>query len=305
MRRILALAFTASLVASAGCDLYFGGDDDDECAYGGADVPTGGAPQLPEGYRNPQTGQCEYLGGGGGGWCDPNCGPCPTDSNEAAGALPSWGMCQSSCTGLDEGSCLDAPGCRAAYIDDCPPGAPATCDMTWYYECWAVDQTGPVQGSCEGLDAYSCSMHDDCISVHDNACNNPGTDPNGDQAWCGLGWFRRCADEPTAATGCFSDSECSTGERCNAAEVCNPPPGCAGGTGTGNGLIDCTTCYGECVPDEPPPACNTLPDEVSCIDRSDCSPLYEGINCDCDPANPQCTCQQWQYVGCTDMDTAP
>lgn len=307
MRRILALLFSASLIASAGCGVYFGNDDDDdECQWGGGDVPNSGAPQAPEGYRNPQTGMCEYFGGGGGGGCNPECGPCPGDgavgSENNALALPSWGMCQSSCTGLDENSCIDAAGCRAAYIDDCPADAPASCDQTWFYECWAVDQTGPIQGGgCDGLDAYTCSMHDDCVAVHDNACNNPGGE-SADRAWCGLGLFRRCEAEPTENTGCYSDNECGMNERCNAAEVCQPPPGCGSGSGDSNGLIDCSVCYGYCVPDQPPAACDTLDSEAECIGRNDCSPLYEGINCDCDPSNPTCTCQQWQYVGCTAME---
>ena len=102
------------------------------------------------------------------------CGPCP-DYGADIGAEPSWGACYDQCTGLDEATCLDTPACRGAYVDICPPNA--DCDLEGaiaFVECWAVDQTGPIQGECSGLDAWECSRHDDCVAYHIIRCKEEG-----------------------------------------------------------------------------------------------------------------------------------
>jgi len=322
MRHLLVCAAILGLsLTTAGCEWYFGNDDD--CNY------NDGAFAEPDqaGFRNPQSGQCEYWGGGGGG----GCGDYFAVGLQAA---PDWAMCFSQCTGLDEQSCMDTSGCRAVYRGNCPEGLDCGVLEEWTYaECWATAPSGPVQGGvCEGLDAYECSRHDDCVARHypnGAGCNGteadcaPGTglyDPTG------VGAFNSCASE-NQATGCYGDDECGEGERCNASEVCLPPPTDAD---CDPSFPDCggnvpTACYGHCVPDDidkgtcvgmvacdsiPPkcPAdsvpgilngcwsgyciplsecettatCDEVTNEFSCISRADCSPIYEGINCTCD-----------------------
>ena len=160
--RLLATPALLALLAS-GCVFYAGDDDDDPCKYGGGDVDNGGAadPIYDPGQRNPDTGQCEYFGGGGGGGggggCDA-CGNCPPDETDPGAGdaaepapTPTWGYCESACTGLDEATCVATSACRAIYVSG---------ETVTYADCWSVDQTGPIQGGgCDGLDATTCSMH--------------------------------------------------------------------------------------------------------------------------------------------------
>jgi hypothetical protein len=234
MRTLLAVVVAVASWGAGGCNLYF--DDDDPCLFGGGDSGyVDGAAEPAVGLRNPQTGQCEFLGGGGGTPpCDDACGPCPVSEPDPA-PLPSWGFCESECTGLGESACPATPGCRGAYLvpGELDPGPR-------FYECWSVDMTGPVQGGgCEGLDAWACSVHDDCIAIHFAGASGEAPVP------VGIGDFEACAAEPV---GCYSDNDCAAGTRCNAAEVCLPPPDCEPG-----GACE-PVCYGFCVPDGVAPA---------------------------------------------------
>jgi len=323
--------FALILAPVTGCQ-YYGGDDDDDCDYGG-DAPL----VEPDYLRTPDSGQCEYYGGGGGR-CRDACGPCaePADdeADRAPEYYPSWAFCESYCEALDETTCLATSGCRGAYVND---GVPS------FWQCWGTDQGGPIQGGgCDGLDAYSCSLHDDCIAVHayDGGCGgDPAPGEGAPEPCAGIGWFEYCADE---RAGCYGDDECGAGMRCNAAEVCMSPPGCEDSP---DGLIDCdAACYGYCVPDvlpdpgsctgdvfcdEPPPECpdGTLPgikdgcwtryciplaecedlpppipcseigNESQCIARADCSAFYEGVDCVCDELG-NCECADWRFVDC-------
>ena len=306
MRSILAVtSLFAALTVTPGCSFYFG-DDDDDCQWGG-EAPSD--PIADPGIRNPETGLCEYYGGGGGG-CDPACGPCADDSYGDRAPLPSWGYCESYCTGLDELTCQATSGCRAAYLETCgtadAPDAP--CDLATqriFFECWAVDQSGPIQGSCENLDSWTCSMHDDCVAVHADTCNSAES-PLIDPAGC-LGNFLSCQPEVVDDGGCYTDADCALDQYCNAAEVCLPPPECQTQPDS-NGISECGICYGWCVSGEPPPppppppiACEQLITEAECVARDDCTPIYEGVNCTCDPNTNTCTCEDWLFTSCSSL----
>nr|MBA3452041.1 hypothetical protein [Deltaproteobacteria bacterium] len=149
--------YAAILLLLAGCDLYFGGDDEPPCTgYG-----IGASPVAPNELRNPQTGQCQSYGGGGGCYDyvdgDGRCAPCAYD----VAPQPDWGSCYSTCDGLDESTCLAAPGCIAAY-DENTDYADAPSEIS-FKGCWATAPSGPIQGGgCWELDAQACSRHDDC-----------------------------------------------------------------------------------------------------------------------------------------------
>jgi hypothetical protein len=161
---LIAISLTLTL---SGCTLYIFGDDDGDdgvcLAQDEADDRAGLAALLD--LVNPQTLECESFGTGG-------CGPCGCVEGEGdAAPIPSWGYCASPCTGLDEGTCLGATGCRAAYDYNCYTGQGPCTALQPYLGCYATDMTGPIQGDCTGLDSWQCSLHDDCIALHSEVCS--------------------------------------------------------------------------------------------------------------------------------------
>jgi hypothetical protein len=130
------------LVMLGGCGLYFDGG-----GGGGGTCNVPKEPAMPQ-LRDPQTGQCETIS-------TSSCGPCeacpvayPTD----------WASCDTMCLGRSEATCMATAGCQVEYLDK-----GGTFD---YWGCFAVAPSGPVETSCDGLDAYSCSRHDNCIEVY-------------------------------------------------------------------------------------------------------------------------------------------
>jgi hypothetical protein len=52
----------------------------------------------------------------------------------------------------------------------------------------------------------------------------------------------------------------------------------------------------ECGEPPPPPACAELDSEQSCVSRTDCDALYEGIDCEC--TGDMCECAEWIFDQC-------
>jgi hypothetical protein len=244
-------------------------------------------------YRDPQSGQCESLGGYP---CDPACGQlCPPTAGD--GVAQDWGLCDGACEALDEAQCLASTSCHATYQDD-------SAAKPVFWGCWELPPSGPLTGACANLDAQTCSEHTDCISLYTGPVNQPpGFVPS----------FESCASEPSslcAGTTCDANSECvvtpampanpqcvaaATAGTCGAPACLTPAPGCPDGTtpGVANG---CYTNY--CIPTSAcaPAACATLTTEAACTARSDCDPIYVGSNCTCDKNG--CTCQTETYQHC-------
>lgn len=211
MRRLCLL-----LALLSGCDLYWNGGDDAPCQFGGADDQ---AFWEGQNLRNPDSGQCEIVGGGGGGGgCGGSCGPCAYEGDTATPPVldPDWGACFSDCSNLGPDACMAAAGCRATFSSD------ANDALTDFLGCWAVAPSGPVEGGgCVGLDAHACSMHDDCTATY-----SPGG-------------FLACHDEPGTTGGCAA-TDCAPGSHCE--EQCYP---CDSADGTA-----CPAqCQEMCVPD--------------------------------------------------------
>lgn len=303
MRSLFLTAFLASaLIPAMGCNLYFsGGDGDPPCEeWGGGSGGGAEAPDAPNLLRNPETGVCEDFGWGGPGPfpCDSVCGPCAgstepgttppnpqpdgsgsgDDEGDSAGLeqadpvpQPTWGQCDSYCTGLEEGSCLATQGCRGIYAEGVneAPGE--------YLECWATDQNNSGIVDCEGLDAYSCSTSDACVAVHEFACDDWGKpSPDGFQEpECVPGFFLSCHNE-VQGEGCYGDQDCGVGSSCNADELCLPPPG------NGEGDAVPAVCYGYCEPDTCPPVDVDCPaDTIKVCPADACEAL-----CTCEPIDP-------------------
>ncbi|HUQ07157.1 MAG TPA: hypothetical protein VM261_31920 [Kofleriaceae bacterium] len=155
------LAFLAAvLLVAPACTIYWGGDDDDTINCPAGDQEPGRDPGLV----NPWTLVCESFGGGGG--CGA-IGAADIDAESDALALPSWGSCASACIGLTESECIATPACRTTYDYACLFTDGPCPLLTPFLGCYPVDTTGPVNGtSCQGLDAWECSRHDDCLGAY-------------------------------------------------------------------------------------------------------------------------------------------
>lgn len=315
------------------CFLYTGGDDPCDDSWGGeADVA------YIE-LRNPETGQCEAAGFGGGGGS--SCGSATSDGARVPAPARDWAMCYAACSGLDEATCLATSECRGAYSQ---PSWCSDCEPI-FYECWGTAPSGPAQGGqCAEYGAYECSRHDDCKAIH-SSLEAAGEGGGFQHA---LGPFLFCAPERHTGdeVGCYEGDACAEGYTCNAAEICREPPGCwsddASNDDSPGGALPCDICYGYCVPDDDPGSCvgdvgcraavpdcppgtipgvengcwtgycisfedcDELPEcpglaEEPCVSRSDCSAFYEGIDCTC--AGDSCTCSEWIYDGCDVAET--
>lgn len=324
------LAFVLAALTLGGCQLYFGGDDEPPtCGYGGA---------IDDGYpsnllRNPETGDCQDFGYGGGYPCDGTCGPCPEVDVATTPPIPNWPACESSCSLLDEETCLAEPGCQVAYWEDARlADAPS---ITEFRGCYATTAANDIYTSCWNLDSWGCSQHDNCSLFYAQNYETPGaTDSR----------FSRCAPE-ASLVGCEA-VDCGIGYHCE--DSCYPTPGggpetdCGGGGGktdctgpaqctpmcvpdSGHGceLIDCQPgyqcveacetmdpstagpfpgqCYGTCVPTT---ACETLTTEGACNTRNDCTSVYNGDDCTCYPGG-YCECEVLTWDHCESLGGVP
>lgn len=155
----LGLALTAAAGLTA-CIIHL--DDDEPCA----------AFAIAATFLvNPETLACEDH--------TPRC-DCNGCDDEA---VPTWGFCQTQCTGLDANTCAATAGCRQAWDFGCLFTRELCTLPDPYYGCFAVDTTGPVPGTCEGLGPQDCSRHDTCAGAYarDERCGN-GTDDDRDGA---------------------------------------------------------------------------------------------------------------------------
>jgi hypothetical protein len=120
----------------------------------------------PEEYaRDPATAECITVSNQDGcQYCFRSC---------VVGDLAdlNYAACDDACASATEAECLARPACRAAYTDAA------------YFACLPTAPRGLVHsGRCESLNAYQCSLHDNC-TVH-FASHTDGTRS-----------FDHCADE--------------------------------------------------------------------------------------------------------------
>ena len=264
MTRLAMVFFAASLGA---CSLYSGDQPPPMCKL----EATPGTPAFES--RDPSTGQCQFIGGGGGGQCTPDC-PCPAIAG--GGIAPNWPMCGGACNGLDEQACNASDTCHAAYT-----GLATADQIPQFSECWDIAPV-PVTsgGQCMGLDAWTCATHADCASFMELDAATGGET------------FSYCGAAP--ATTPLDPGVCDqSGVHCNLA-----PPACP--VNTVPGVLD--SCWsGYCIPTAAcpvPAACETLTTEAACVARAgDCHAVYAGMNCTCTP-DGTCTCQSETFDHC-------
>ena len=171
----LGLALTAALGLTA-CLIHL--DDDEPCASFAIQATL---------LVNPETLACEDH--------TPLCG-CGGCDDEA---VPTWGFCQSQCTGLGPDACATTAGCRQAWDHGCLLTRELCTLPDPFYGCFAIDTTGPVGGTCEGLGAQECSRREGCAATYsrDERCSN-GADDDDDGAIDELDeclTFTACIDE--------------------------------------------------------------------------------------------------------------
>jgi hypothetical protein len=208
------------LCALPGCLLYFDGPDD-QCPV--RDLP---AAEPAQSLRNPELLTCEFFGGGG--TCDPACGPCPAlaTARTPTPPLPSWGVCGSSCEGEGEASCAAREDCRV--VRDVVCAVEGTCE-TDFVGCFATDMfVDPTVECFAAVDGTSCSRNPACTAFHRNACSP--ADPSCPRE------FSLCMPEGGTPGRCFEPVACDA-----------LPPPCP--VGTQPGVLG--ACYsGACIPDQ-------------------------------------------------------
>jgi hypothetical protein len=67
----------------------------------------------------------------------------------------------------------------------------------------------------------------------------------------------------------------------------------------------CDVPSASCVP-APEPTCSDLESEAECSERSECTPVYAGVDCSCGPdctcvgGEPGCICEAFQFFACAE-----
>jgi hypothetical protein len=61
--------------------------------------------------------------------------------------------------------CLASSTCHASYRDS-PTPTPT------FWGCWDLPPSGAIEGSCDNLDAQTCSEHPDCTSLYTSPVNS-------------------------------------------------------------------------------------------------------------------------------------
>ncbi len=218
MRSILLLV----VVLASGCELFFddGGKRPPECLDTPAAEDTS-ADVAPAPLRNPETLTCESFGGGG---CNPDCGPCPAQTDLAP--IPSWPVCGTACETLAETECAARSECRVVKDARCMIGSQIC--ITDFMGCFPVDNAPDPTIDCfAARDGWTCSRSNACTALHDTAASQC----QGDQ--CARP-FGLCVPEGKSPGNCQSPITCDA-----------LPPTCPTGTTPGRA----NSCWtGACIP---------------------------------------------------------
>lgn len=120
---------------------------------------------------NPTTLACEVH---------PTSSPCVVGPGDLT-----WGACASTCNELDEAGCLGTAGCRATYDHDCFFGVGTCTRPSAFLACYPNDRNLDLVTGCEGLDAWSCSRHEQCVGLYRETADGF--------------MYARCVPDPTPA----------------------------------------------------------------------------------------------------------
>jgi hypothetical protein len=174
----------------------------------------------------------------------------------------------------------------------------------FFQACWDIEPLAPQEGGdCTTLDDFTCSIHDDCISIM--------APQNGEEL------FSSCAAEPGTVDAC-AGLTCGTGYECgvscDSTGACAPACVATGNIGTCSGTVVCqrvspscpsgTTpgilngCYsGYCIPDsECTSSCPSFTTAASC-EAANCTAVFMGSGCTC-YSNGTCSCTSETFESC-------
>ncbi|MFH0901366.1 MAG: hypothetical protein V2A73_12125 [Pseudomonadota bacterium] len=165
-------------------------------------------------------------------------------------------------------------------------------------------------GRCEELDEATCVMTPGCRAAYTtNFEHSP--DPIASAIFVGC-WSTAPSQPGTGSGGdctALDALECSRRDNCAAYHEIGPP--CDDWECGSDPNAECVDCpeYGlfrQCGPEEPPipPECDTISDELECVESAGCMPLYRGSDCSCTD-DGICSCNYWTFYGCTSAAVPP
>ena len=261
------LAVLVAIVAAgalAGCELYFGGSNNNNWSYCGSD-----------GQYSCQGNDCQ--------WVSPTCTSGSGSSQGGSGSgsgysCTSNAQCAPGCY-CENGTCTEGgfgstnADCGPGYFCDtnrssCEPGCQSNADCPQGSVCDA--STSQCTATC------TCTTDADAVSQGYGWCDNgtcaQGTDPNG---------------------SCGGTVTCTTAKpTCPSGQVPTITNGCY--TGNCEAISACDTA----------PVCSNINDEQDCLARTDCGAVYTGINCKkadgtaCHAGDTGCTCASFVFNSC-------
>ncbi len=95
---------------------------------------------------------------------------------------------------------------------------------------------------------------------------------------------------------CGAEEYCTVHGACAATKVCAEEKECDLGT-------NCDKSVALCLPADEE-TCGELSDEAACVARTDCEPVFAGVNCSCGPdcscigGAPGCVCDSFEFFRC-------
>lgn len=136
---------------------------------------------------------------------------------------------------------------------------------------------GMCGGACDGLSETQCLATADCHAAYqDDSAAKPV--------------FWGCWNMPQSGT---IHGACTGLD----AQTCSEHDDCTSlYTGPVNQPPNFIPSFESCQPEVMAAACATLTTEPACLARTDCDPIYVGMNCTCDPHG--CTCQTETFDHC-------
>jgi hypothetical protein len=267
------LVASLATTALAGCQLYFGEDDqDDSWTYCGSD-----------GYYECYEEDCYWRGPECPAGMDPNGQPpgfeCDADNDCAAGCYCGNGICE------EAGFCTSDADCGPGYTCDESRSSCTTDDEPTPTSCM-TDAECPTGSYCSP-DTYTCTATCTCTTDAEATAQN--------YAYCDEG-RSTCLPGEDYQGDCVGEVTCNFGRpSCPEGQVAKINEGCY--TGECQAINTCGTA----------PGCEAFGHASDC-NAAGCSSSYTGLNCrstdglntPCDAMAANCTCESYTFAACTE-----